>query len=115
MTTLACIAPVRLLIPFMPGLVGVLALAAIVAFVQLGWQITTTTLAVNYFSTALIATAFGIIAAGSGIGGMLSTNIVGRVVTSFSYRPVFIGLAVLHPVALLFVWGIRQGRAATAE
>jgi len=24
-------------------------------------------------------------------------------------------LAVLHPVALLFVWGIRQGRAAVAE
>lgn len=115
MTMLACIAPVGLLIPFMPGLTGVLALAAIVAFVQLAWQITTTTLAVNYFSTSLIATAFGIIAAGSGIGGMLSTNIVGHVVTSFSYRPVFIGLAVLHPVALLFVWGIRQGRAATAE
>jgi ACS family hexuronate transporter-like MFS transporter len=115
MTMLACIAPVGLLIPFMPGLVGVLGLAAVVAFVQLAWQITTTTLAVNYFSTALIATAFGMIAAGSGIGGLLSTNIVGHVVTSFSYRPVFIGLAVLHPAALLFVWGIRQGKAATAE
>ena len=115
MTMLACLAPVGLLIPFMPGLIGVLALAAVVAFVQLAWQITTTTLAVNYFSTSLIATAFGIIAAGSGIGGLLSTNIVGHVVTSFSYRPVFIGLALLHPVSLLFVWGIRQARAATAE
>lgn len=115
MTFLACLMPVGLLIPFISELWLVLLLAGVVAFSQLAWQVTTTTLAVNYFPSATIATAFGIIAAGSGFGGLLSTNIVGHLVTSYSYRPVFWGMAILHPLALLLLWNIRRNRAAVVK
>jgi ACS family hexuronate transporter-like MFS transporter len=112
MTALACMVPAGLLIPFVTSLPVALALAGVVAFAQLGWQIVTTTLAVNYFGPRVIATAFGIIAAGSGLGGLLSTDVIGRVVTNLSYQPVFIGLAFLHPIALLLLWRVRVNRAA---
>jgi ACS family hexuronate transporter-like MFS transporter len=48
-----------------------------------------------------LATAFGFIAVGSGLGGMLSTGAVGWLVTHFSYQPVFLILAALHPLALV--------------
>jgi len=50
---------------------------------------------------------FGIIATGSGLGGILSTNAIGHLVTHFSYRPVYLMMAFLHPCALILLWRIR--------
>jgi ACS family hexuronate transporter-like MFS transporter len=57
-----------------------------------------------------VATAFGIVAAGSGFGGMLSTGVVGYLVTNYSYVPVFVGMAALHPLALALVWFVGRER-----
>ncbi|HEX7359939.1 MAG TPA: MFS transporter [Bryobacteraceae bacterium] len=111
MTVLACLMPLGFLIPFTPSLPMALLLAGLVAFGQLAWQTITTTLAVNYFSSAVIATVFGIIAAGSGLGGLISTGLIGHVVTSGSYAPVFIAMAALHPASLLLLWRVRRNRA----
>jgi ACS family hexuronate transporter-like MFS transporter len=46
-----------------------------------------------------MGTVFGLVAAGSGLGGMLSTNLVARVVTKYSYTPIFIIMGLLHPIA----------------
>jgi MFS transporter, ACS family, hexuronate transporter len=107
MTILACIAPVGAMIPFVVHLRSTLFLAGLVAFAQLGWQMLTTALAFHYFSPKVVGTAWGIACAGSGLGGLVSTELVGHVITRFSYPPVFWGLAVLHPAALILLWAIR--------
>jgi ACS family hexuronate transporter-like MFS transporter len=84
-----------------------------VVFAQVGWQTLSMVLAFNYFSSEIAATAWGIACAGSGLGGLVSTNFIGHTITSFSYSPVFFALAVLHPLALLLLWRIRAERAAT--
>jgi MFS transporter, ACS family, hexuronate transporter len=107
MTILACIVPVGALIPLAASLRSTLFLACLVAFAHLGWQMLAMSIAFHYFSPQVVGTAWGIAMAGSGLGGLVSTNLVGRVVTSFSYPPVFLGLAVLHPIALLALWTMR--------
>lgn len=111
MTILACIAPVGVFIPFAGHLKSALLLAGLVAFAQMGWQMLAMALAFSYFPPKVVGTAWGIACAGSGLGGLISTNFIGQAVTSLSYAPVFGGLAVLHPVALVLLWSIRGNRA----
>ena len=74
---------------------------------QLAWQVTLGTLIIDVYPQRFVATVFGIIATGGGLGGLLSTNAIGHVVTHFSYKPVYILMAFLHPCALYFMWKVR--------
>ena len=48
--------------------------------------------------------AAGLVAAGSGFGGMVSSEIIGYFVMHQGYLPVFFIMAVLHPLALIILW-----------
>jgi MFS transporter, ACS family, hexuronate transporter len=93
-----------------PSIPLVLLCAGVVALSQLAWQVTIGALIVDRYPPASVATAFGIIAAGSGFGGMVSTGVVGYLVTHYSYVPVFVAMAMLHPLALALVWFVRGER-----
>ena len=97
-------------VPFATSLPIVLLCAAGVALAHLAWQVTLSALIVDRYPTSSLATAFGLIAAGSGFGGMVSTGVVGYLVTNYSYTPVFVGMAMLHPLALALVWFVRDER-----
>jgi ACS family hexuronate transporter-like MFS transporter len=105
------------LVAWAPSIPLVLVCAAGVALSQLAWQVTIGALIVDRYPPASVATAFGIVAAGSGFGGMVSTGVVGYLVTHYSYVPVFVAMAALHPLALVlvsFVGRQRQSEPTTA-
>jgi ACS family hexuronate transporter-like MFS transporter len=105
------------LVAWAPSIPLVLVCAAGVALSQLAWQVTIGALIVDRYPPASVATAFGIVAAGSGFGGMVSTGVVGYLVTHYSYVPVFVAMAALHPLALVlvsFVGPQRQSEPTTA-
>jgi MFS transporter, ACS family, hexuronate transporter len=108
MTAAACLLPLSPLIAFTPSLTLALVVAGIAAFAHLTWQVTMGALIVDLFPSRSVATVFGMIAAGSGLGGLLSTEVVGRLVTSYSYTPVFVLMGMLHPIALLLVRWARR-------
>lgn len=108
MTGAAALIPLCALTPFLESRAAIVGVVAIVAMAHLTWMVTLTTLAVDLFPAEKIGTIFGVIAAGSGLGGMLFTNLVGRLVTSFSYTPVFILMSGMHPVALLLIWRVAK-------
>jgi ACS family hexuronate transporter-like MFS transporter len=83
---------------------AILMLISVVAFAHMTWIVTLTTLAVDLFPPKRLGTLFGLIAAGSGLGGMLFTNLVGHLVTYVSYSPVFVLMGCLHPFALVLIW-----------
>lgn len=91
-----------------PSLAITLLCAGLVALGHLAWQVTLSALVIDRFPPARLATAFGLIAAGSGLGGMISTGVVGWLVTNYSYAPVFLCMGVLHPLALLLVLRVRE-------
>jgi ACS family hexuronate transporter-like MFS transporter len=99
------------LVAWAPSIPLVLVCAAGVALSQLAWQVTIGALIVDRYPPASVATAFGIVAAGSGFGGMVSTGVVGYLVTHYSYVPVFVGMAALHPLALALVWFVGRERS----
>jgi ACS family hexuronate transporter-like MFS transporter len=109
--TLAAVAlPLSPLINRVSSPLAAVGIASIAAFAHLSWQISLSTLIVDVYPKPLVGTVFGIVAAGSGLGGMISTNLVGRAVTGYSYAPVFVAMGFLHPVAYLLVRSIRKHR-----
>jgi ACS family hexuronate transporter-like MFS transporter len=93
----------------------IVALMAVIAFAEFTWMVTMTALAVDVLPIGRFGRMFGVIAAGSGLGGMLFMQAVGRLVTWYSYTPVFVLIACLHPLALLCVWRIgARGRRPDA-
>lgn len=106
MTIAAMLIPCSALVPLFSTKLAIMTLVSIVALAHMTWIVTLTTLAVDLFPARRLGALFGVIAAGSGLGGMLFTNLVGRLVTHISYSPVFVIMGFLHPIALLLIWRV---------
>lgn len=104
MVAAAALIPCSALVPVVEAKVAIFTLVSILALAHMTWVVTLTTLAVDLFPASRLGSIFGVIAAGSGLGGMLFTNLVGRLVTHFSYAPVFVIMGCLHPIALWLIW-----------
>jgi MFS transporter, ACS family, hexuronate transporter len=115
MTIAAVFIPCSALVPFVDSRFAMMALVSIIALAHMTWIVTLTTLAVDLFPASRLGSIFGVIAAGSGLGGMLFTNLVGQLVTHFSYSPVFMIMGCLHPLALFLIWrAVAAGRRSAA-
>ncbi len=110
----AVLAPLGASIAGGPSITATFAFAAVVALAHLVFMTNITTLAVDTFPRQHVATIFGIIAAGSGFGGMLSTKLVGELASNGSYHNVFLGMAVLHPIGWLIAWWATRRPSRTA-
>jgi ACS family hexuronate transporter-like MFS transporter len=62
-----------------------------------------------------MATIFGLIAAGSGLGGFLSTQLVGQLAAGKDYASIFLLMGLLHPVAWTVAWLATRGRTAALD
>jgi ACS family hexuronate transporter-like MFS transporter len=105
----ACLLPLSPLVAYAPSAGGAVLIAAIVVFAHMTFQATGGALIVDLYPPRLVATAFGLILAGSGVGGILSTRAVGHLVTAYSYTPVFVLMGLMHPLAILLLRGVREG------
>jgi ACS family hexuronate transporter-like MFS transporter len=81
-----------------------ISIGAIVSLAHMCWLINLGALVVELFPPSQIATAFGLIAAGSAFGGMVFSEVIGYVVTHFGYFPLFWIMACAHPLALAVMW-----------
>ena len=104
MTLAACIAPLGALIAGAPPLAVTFALGAVVAGAHLIFQTNISTLVVDTFDARRVATIFGFIAAGSGLGGIVSTQVVMHFASAGHYGALFLMMAVLHPLAVGVAW-----------
>jgi ACS family hexuronate transporter-like MFS transporter len=108
------LAPLGMVIATGVGIGPTLALAAIVAFAHLVFQVNMGTLIVDLYPPRVVATVFGLIAAGSGLGGIFSTQIVGQLVTANSYGTIFLLMGLLHPTAWLIAWASLRSQRVSA-
>jgi MFS transporter, ACS family, hexuronate transporter len=100
----ALVAPIGMVSAFHPALPVLFAIGAAVAFAHLVYQINISTLVVDLYPGRNIATVFGIIGAGSALGGMLSAEVVGSLVSSGNFDRSFVLMAFLHPIAFGVAW-----------
>lgn len=109
MTVAALLLPLSPLVYFLPSLSASLIIAGILAFAHMTWMITMAAMLVDIFPSSQVATAFGYVAAGSGLGGLFSTEVIAHSVSSAGYMPVFLAMGGLHPLALFLIWNLRFG------
>ena len=107
----ALLLPFSALVAIAPSAFAAALIGSLATFGHLSWQTSLSSLILDLYPQRLVGTVFGIVAAGSGLGGLLSTGLVGFAVTHYSYAPVFVVMGVLHPFALLLIWPIRRYRA----
>jgi ACS family hexuronate transporter-like MFS transporter len=103
MSIAAVLLPLSPLINTAPTPLMAVGIASAAAFAHLAWQILLSTIIVDLYPKPVVGTVFGLVAAGSGFGGMVSTNLVGRAVTFYSYSPIFLVMGFLHPLAYLLL------------
>lgn len=99
-----------------------IAIGAVVALAHMAWLVNLTALVVELFPAHLIASAAGLVAAGSATGGIIFSEVIGYTVSHHGYLPLFWIMACVHPAALAILWStarrpIRpaQGAMAIAE
>jgi MFS transporter, ACS family, hexuronate transporter len=106
----AVLAPFGMLIALHLGTAPTLAIGALVAFAHLVFQVNMGALVVDLFPMRNVATVFGLIAAGSALGGFASTRLVGQLASTGTYDEIFLLMGLLHPVAWFIAWASLRGR-----
>ena len=98
------------LVPFSPvaALTGspaiAIAIGAVVAMAHMAWLVNLTSLVVELFPAHFVASAAGLVAAGSATGGIIFSEVIGYMVTHHGYLPLFWIMACVHPLALALLW-----------
>lgn len=109
----AVLVPLGAVIPHVDALWLVLAFGMVAVLAHLAWLINLSALVVDLVPRGSLAFAFGVIAAGSSLGGLMMNKAVGSLVTNTSYDPAFGFMLLLHPLAWLLAWQLRS-RPSTA-
>ena len=110
----ATLTPFGMLIATGIGVNWTLAIAALVGFGHLIFQINLGTLVVDLYPKRVVATVFGFVAAGSGLGGIFSTKLVGQLAASGHYSTIFLLMGALHPIAVLVAWAALRSQPRSA-
>jgi ACS family hexuronate transporter-like MFS transporter len=104
----ACVVPCSFLIPQVPTVMMVILLAMAICYSHTQWLTNLTSLVVDITPKRICATSFGVIAAGSALGGIFMNKMVASFLNGGSYDQIFYVMAVVHPVAIALVWTLRK-------
>ena len=107
----ACVAPLFGLIPWIPPVYGVIALAMLVAYAATSWLSNISALIVDLVPQRILGTSFGLIACGSALGGFFMNKGVAWLIDHRSYNDCFYLLTLVYPLTLLMIWHLRKRQA----
>ncbi|MDH7973905.1 MFS transporter [Sphingomonas sp. AR_OL41] len=111
MGAVAAIAPVGALNALQPSVQISLALGAIVAFCHTAWVTNQTALPVDLYPTRHIGKVMGIGGIVTGLVTIASTFLIGQMVATLTYRPMFLVIAVAYPLGVVAAFFATTGRS----
>ncbi len=101
-------------VPLASNLRWAIALISFLLFAHGIWITNFLGLLSDLFPSSAIATVTGLTGTAGGIGAMLSSLVIGRVVDRFSFAPLFAMAGILYPSALaMLFWGVALRSAQT--
>lgn len=100
----AILVPISPFAALVPSATLAIAIASLIALAHMSWLVNLTSTIVELFPAQQVGKAAGLVAAGSGFGGMISSEIIAWSVTHHGYTPVFFLMAILHPIAIALLW-----------
>jgi ACS family hexuronate transporter-like MFS transporter len=104
LTAAALVTPVSWLVALAPNASAAILLMCVVMLAKGVWQTNYLGLLSDSFPVKRLATVTGLSGTAGGIGGMISSLVIGLAVEHFSFRPVFAMVSVVYPVALLLLF-----------
>lgn len=117
MAAAAFLTPVSILAPYAPDSLWAVVLLGVLMFAHGFWMTNYMTLIGDLFPASTAGTVVGLSGTAGGIGGFLSSLLVGRFVDTYTFAPAFILCGVLYPVGLAILWlavprvePLRQGQ-----
>ena len=108
----ALLVPLTLSIPFLPSVATVILVSMVIAYALTAWLSNLTSLVVDLTPKEILGTAFGVIACGSAIGGIIMNQAVAWLVTHRSYSDCFYLMAIVHPLAFFVIRSLGKKPAA---
>lgn len=96
--------PVSWLVAVAPSASAAIAMMCVVMLAKGVWQTNYLGLLSDSFPVNRLATITGMSGTAGGIGGMISSLVIGVIADRFSFRPVFAMTALLYPAALLVLF-----------
>jgi len=100
----AAVMPLAALIVAMPNVAGTLAISMVIVLAHAAWLTNHNALAMDIVPGPIFGTAYGLISAGSAVGGILMNQAVAWTIGRSSYEPCFYAMMILHPLAFVLLW-----------
>jgi ACS family hexuronate transporter-like MFS transporter len=107
----ALVTPVSCLVIFTPSAGWAIALMALLMAAHGLWICNYLSLISDHFPTRVMATTVGLTGTAGGCAGILANLVTGPVVDAHGFTPIFIGTAVLYPLALVVLLTIPRTSA----
>jgi ACS family hexuronate transporter-like MFS transporter len=92
------------LVPALQRAGAVIALLTMLALCHMAWMTNVTTLTLDLFPKTMATTVQGMIGAASAAGGLISSGLIARTIEAHGYRPVFVVMAMMHPLAAMILY-----------
>jgi ACS family hexuronate transporter-like MFS transporter len=95
---------VSILAVFVHRIEAAVLLMSVLMFAHGFWITNYMTVIGDLFPSRIVATVVGLTGTAGGIGGFLSSLVIGRVVRGLSFTPVFIAAGVAYPVCVIILF-----------
>jgi MFS transporter, ACS family, hexuronate transporter len=92
------------IVPSLHNADAAIALLTLLALCHMAWMTNVTTMALDLFPKVMATTVQGMIGAASAIGGLISAGLISRTIQDHGYRPVFLLMAAMHPIAACILY-----------
>lgn len=99
----ALLTPVSILAVFVQRTETAILLMSVLMFAHGFWITNYMTLIGDLFPSRMMATVVGITGTAGGIGGFMTSLVIGRVVQHISFTPVFVAAGVTYPICLVIL------------
>jgi MFS transporter, ACS family, hexuronate transporter len=107
----AMLTPISILTVYVARVEAAIALMSVLMFAHGFWITNFMTLIGDLFPSRAVATVVGMTGTAGGIGGFLTTLLIGKIVERASFAPVFIATGVVYPICVLvLLLAIREIR-----
>ncbi len=90
-------------VPSLHGTAAAVGVLSFLALCHMVWMTNITTLALDLFPREMATTVQGMIGAASALGGLVTAALIAHTIQKHGYTPVFLGMAMMHPLAALIL------------
>ena len=99
----AFLTPVSILVVYVRQTETAILLMSVLMFAHGFWITNYMTIIGDLFPSRMVATVVGLTGTAGGIGGFLTSLVIGRVVQHISFTPVFVAAGVTYPICLVIL------------